>query len=119
MINAYKQQLTYYFNNPVSEMERLLLDGQRTMMKLFFTVEEIQRIENEMRVNENKIIIEYMENIESWTKTIEGKKIYFEWNFKGLDFIESYLDYTEGTEEYRKFKLALQLTRDLLEKKAA
>jgi hypothetical protein len=120
MIELYTKQFNYYLlSGEQSESERLLLQGQKQMLQLFFTSKEINAIENNIRVT-SKYKKDYFLNIESWLRQIEKeqgeKEILFSWNKEGIEKVYNHYDWL--LEEYNGFKLALTNTFNVLNKAA-
>jgi hypothetical protein len=120
MIELYTKQFNYYLlSGEQSESERLLLQGQKQMLQLFFSPKEINAIENNIRVT-SKYKQDYFLNIESWLRQIEKeqgeKEILFSWNMEGIEKVYNHYDWL--LEEYNGFKLALQNTFNVLNKAA-
>lgn len=117
MIQTYQTQFKHYLLSNGSETEKLLLQGQRKMMELFFTEKEINAIENNVRVT-NQYIKSFFENIESWITTLAKEKgekeILFTWDIEGLNNIYDYYDIYFN--EYKGFKLAIENTIQALQR---
>lgn len=121
-LNAIKESYKETFRSYLQLNDKSLKDtlrGKWEMAQIFLTHEEISRLENEVRANDNKLIIEYFENVESWTRQFEGKTFPFEWTVNGLQNLKDEFSWIANKEDYRKFILAVNLTIEQLEKVAA
>lgn len=119
MIQTYQTQFKHYLLSNGSETEKLLLQGQRQMMKLFFTDKEINTIENNIRVT-SLYLKSFFENVESWITTLAKEKgekeILFTWDIEGLNSV--YNHYDIYFDEYKGFKLAIENTIQALKRAA-
>ncbi|WJV20723.1 hypothetical protein QU593_09935 [Rossellomorea marisflavi] len=120
MINEFQKQFQYYLlSGEESEVERTLLQGERRMMKLFFTNKEINLIENNVRVTSD-YIKECFLVIESWLRQIEKEQgeteLLFTWDLDGLNKVYSHYDWL--LKEYKELGLALNNTYRAFERVA-
>jgi len=96
MVAAYKENFSKIFLNLSDDTFKNRAHGMKAMMEIFFTNEEIQRLENEIRVCDIKSTIEEFKQLEE----ILNKK--FEWSYDGMEKVK--LNYrTEKEEDYSKF----------------
>jgi hypothetical protein len=118
MINTYKEQFARYMVNE-SDFEKLQLDGQKTMMKLFFTDKEINAIENSVRITNEYLKEQYL-NIESWLHQIEKeqgiKEFLFSWDKEGIKKVNR--NYNWLFEDYKGLKLSIEMIEKSLQKAA-
>lgn len=128
MIERYKYTFQYYLlsleNNKgeVSERERYMYLGRKEMMEVFFSKEEINSIENEMRVYGNDYLKSIFETVENWIDKLYRnclivEKILFTYDKRGIervknecDYILNDIEFMDG--EYKGFANAIQLIEE-------
>lgn len=118
LIRTYSKQYGHYLIFK-DEQEKLRLQGQRDIMKIFFTPKEIKTFENHERVkNVNDRV--YFVNLESWVKQVNKEynepEMLFDWTREGVIRVENTYDWLLTEEKYKGFALAIEDTLERLEK---